>query len=101
VVVLTSHAELRHYDEPTGHDGGLLSPYRRAGLQAVHFPADDPAHDLTARDAFETGLEALTEDVARSLPKLEPPTVIHCSAAIDRSPPLAARLAFLCETGQL
>jgi hypothetical protein len=95
------NAELHHYDEPTGRDGGLLSLYRRAGLQVVHFPADDPAHDLTARDAFEPGLEALTENVAQSLPNLEAPTVIHCSAAIDPSPPLAARLAFLYETGQL
>ena len=101
VVVVTSNKELHHYDGPTADDGGLLSLYSRAGLQVAHFPADDPAHDLTARNAFEAGVDDLAVEVARALRSLALPAVVHCSAAIDRSPPLAARIAFLAEVDSL
>lgn len=101
VVVLNSAKELRHYDNPALADGGLLGLYTRAGLQVVHLPADDPAHDLTARAAFDAAVDDLSTEVAGILGSLALPVVIHCSAAIDRSPPVAARIAVLFEVGQL
>jgi hypothetical protein len=67
VIVLTSNKELEHYAAPTGSDGGLLSVYRTAGLEVQHFPADDPAHDLTARAAFEAAVDELSTEVAQRL----------------------------------
>jgi hypothetical protein len=101
VIALTSNKELAHYDLPTADDGGLLSLYRAAGLQTAHFPADDPAHDLTAHAAFDAAVDYLADEVADGLQRLPLPAVLHCSAAIDRSPPVAARIAFLAEIDAL
>lgn len=95
VIVLTSNKELEHYAAPTGREGGLLSVYRNVGLQVEHLPADDPAHDLTARAAFQAAVDELSTQVDQRLLLLPPPAVLHCSAALDRSPPVAARVAVL------
>ena len=99
VIVLTSDTELRHYDVPTIQEGGLLSLYRAHGLAVAHFPADDPAHDVRAKHAFDEGVDAIADRVAERLEHLPHPAVMHCSAAIDRSPPVAARVAYLHEVG--
>lgn len=99
VIVLTSSTELGHYDVPTVQEGGLLSLYRAHGLAVTHFPADDPAHDVRAKHAFDEAVDAIAERVAERLEQLPLPAVMHCSAAIDRSPPVAARVAFLHEVG--
>ena len=99
VIVLTSNKELEHYSAAVAEDGGLLSAYRNAGLEVVHLPANDPAHDLTARAAFDAGLEELSREVARRLGTIRAPSLLHCSAAIDRSPPVTARVAFLALIG--
>lgn len=101
VIVLTSNRELGHYAAPTRYSGGLLSLYRDAGLEVLHLPADDPAHDLTARAAFDAAVEELSEVVSQAVSTLSTPAVMHCSAAIDRSPPVAARVAFLSHVGPL
>ena len=96
-----SNKELDHYTAPVGSDDGVLSLYRDAGLDVRHLPADDPAHDLTARSAFEAAVDHLSEDLAQRLVTLPLPAVLHCSAAIDRSPPVGARVAFLALVGAL
>ncbi|MGH9243067.1 MAG: hypothetical protein ACRD29_01870 [Acidimicrobiales bacterium] len=99
IVVLTSNKELQHYAAAVPGDGGLLSAYGEAGLDVHHLPADDPAHDLTARAAFDAAVDALSKVVAQLLGTLRVPALLHCSAAIDRSPPVAARVAFLALVG--
>jgi predicted protein tyrosine phosphatase len=99
VIVLTSNKELQHYAAAVPGDGGLLSAYREAGLDVHHLPADDPAHDLTARAAFDAAVDELSTVVAQLLGTLRVPALLHCSAAIDRSPPVAARVAFLALVG--
>ncbi len=101
VVVLTSNKELAHYDEPTASNGGLLALYGGRGLIVVHLAADDPAHDVTSRDAFEAAVDGIAVEVAEALRHVPLPAVIHCSAAIDRSPPVAVRVACLAEVGAL
>jgi protein-tyrosine phosphatase len=101
VVVLTSNKELAHYDEPAASEGGLLALYRARGLDVVHLPADDPAHDMTAQEAFEAAVDGIAAEVAEALRHVPLPAVIHCSAAIDRSPPVAARIAYLADVGAL
>lgn len=70
-------------------------------MRVVHLPADDPAHDVTARDAFDAAVDGIAIEVAEALRQVPLPAVIHWSAAIDRSPPVAARVAFLAEVGAL
>jgi predicted protein tyrosine phosphatase len=99
VIVLTSNKELQHYAAALPGDGGLLSAYRDAGLDVHHLPADDPAHDLTARAAFDAAVDELSTVVAELFGTLPVPALLHCSAAIDRSLPVAARVAFLALVG--
>lgn len=101
VIVLTSNKELAHYATAVADDGGLLSAYRNAGLEVLHLPADDPAHDLTARAMFDAAVDELSTELAQRLGTLRLPALLHCSAAIDRSPPVAARLAFLALVGAI
>lgn len=101
VVVLTSNKELAHYEAPTAQHGGLLGLYRALGLDVEHLPADDPAHDTTAKAAFDAAVDEIGERVTDSLRRLPLPALIHCSAAIDRSPPVAARVAFAHDCGML
>jgi hypothetical protein len=67
------------------------------GLRVAHFPADDPAHDLTAAAAFYEGVDKLASRVVGALRELPLPALMHCSAASDRSPPVAARVAVAIE----
>lgn len=101
VVVLTSNKELAHYEAPTASDGGLLALYENRGLRVAHFPADDPAHDVTARGAFNAAVDEIAIKVGEALREVPLPAVMHCSAAIDRSPPVAARVKLLAEVGAL
>jgi hypothetical protein len=71
----------------------------RSALEVAHLPPDDAAHDLTAQAAFDAAVEELSHEVADAVRALPLPAVLHFSAAIDRSPPVAARVAFLAELG--
>lgn len=93
VVVLTSENELRRYQAATAGEGGLLGLYERRGLQVTHIPADDPAHDVRARGAFDAAVGEIAREVDEVLEDLPLPAAMHCSAAIDRSPPVAALVA--------
>lgn len=101
IIVLTSNGELRHYDAATGEEGGLLALYTAQGLGVRHIPFDDPAHDPRAKATFETAVDELSIRAAQDLKELPHPAAMHCSAAIDRSPPVAARVAWLAETDSL
>lgn len=101
VVVLTSNKELAHYHAPIPEHGGLLALYKSRGLRVVHFPADDPAHDVTAEDAFAEAVDSIAHNVSESLHEVPLSAAMHCSAAMDRSPPVAARVAFLAEVGDI
>ena len=97
LIVLTSNKELAHYDAPTSEEGGLLALYKERGLAVEHFPADDPAHDVRAMHAFYAAVDTIAGRVAEVVERLPHPAVMHCSAAIDRSPPVAARVELLHE----
>jgi len=74
VIVLTSNKELQRYAAAVPGDGGLLSVYREAGLDVHHLPADDPAHDLTARAAFDAAVDdELSRVVAQLLGTVRAP----------------------------
>lgn len=98
IIVLTSNRELRYYDAATGEDGGLLALYSAGGLGVEHLPFDDPAHDPTDKATFRDAVDALSNQAAEALRELPLPAAMHCSAAIDRCPPVAARVAWLAET---
>ena len=62
------------------HEGGLLGYYEAQGLEVRHFPMTD--YQRPSENSMRTILETFNE-----LPK---PVLLHCSAAIDRTTPVAA-----------
>ncbi len=73
------------------HADGLLGAYLEAGLAVLHVPVFDQVHpDDTS------GCEVLGESVFRKayegFQRLPKPVLLHCSAGIDRSSPVAAQI---------
>ena len=62
--------------------GGLLEYYKRRGLEVRHQPTTD----------YQRPSEELMENVLSDFDELTPPVLLHCSAAIDRTVPVAAFL---------
>lgn len=104
VISLLEEAQLERYYVRGGlglHPDGLLGYYRCRGLEVVHIPCSD--YQRPSDDQMHQALEAFF-----CLPK---PILLHCSAGIDRTSPVAAYLCkhdeqyrFLCpcdvETGE-
>jgi hypothetical protein len=92
IMTLMHPKELKYY-EPMGlHSEGLLGLYRSAGFQVEHIPWADPAHAATAWDraVLMEQLDRVRNDSLAAFLKLPKPVLLHCSAAIDRSPPVIA-----------
>lgn len=88
VICLLTPDQLRRYDIVYGLRG-LLGAYRDTGLTVVHIAVFDSAHpestdgcEVLGQETFDKAYRAFTE-----LPK---PVLLHCSAGIDRSSPVAA-----------
>lgn len=95
IICLMHAKELRYYDNLDSMEGGLLTAYRKAGYEVRHLPWPDPFHGKTAQErsrrfALVESIKIQAADAYENLPK---PVLIHCSAAIDRSPPVAAYVA--------
>lgn len=97
MIVLTSERELTYYETAMDSHGGLLGLYRLRGLEVVHLPTDDPAHDVRAAEGFATAVDEIADKAMDALRRVPLPALMHCSAAVDRSPPVAGRITFLIE----
>jgi protein-tyrosine phosphatase len=84
--------ELRYYDGLTSMDSGLLTLYKDNGFQVCHLEWADPAHEKTAeaRAALRARVAQIKLQAYEAFQYLPKPVLIHCSAAIDRSTPVAA-----------
>lgn len=95
VICLMHPKELRYYDGLIGMEDGLLVLYRQAGLRVCHLKWADPAHGKTAeeREALRGQVTAIKAKALDAFGKLPRAVLVHCSAAIDRSTPVAAHIA--------
>jgi protein-tyrosine phosphatase len=85
--------ELNHYDA-LNLEGGLLGTYRDHGFKLRHLPWDDPAHRSQSQLAsFNSELERIQQEALNAFDALPKPVLLHCSAGIDRSSPVAAFIA--------
>lgn len=92
-VICLSHAkELAHYEDALSHHGGLLGLYQSRGWKVRHIPWVDPAHEATpeARERVMQEVKRIKREALSAFEELEKPVLMHCSAGIDRSPPVAA-----------
>ena len=62
------------------HEGGLLSYYESKGFQVQHFPMMD----------YQRPREEEMQKVLKAFNELPKPVLLHCSASIDRTTPVAA-----------
>lgn len=94
IITLMHPKELKYYDTIGAHPDGLLGLYRAAGFEVTHIPWADPAHEKTpeARAAVMRHLETVRHDALIAFQRLSKPVLFHCSAAIDRSPPVVAHI---------
>lgn len=91
IIVLMHPKELRHY---AGLDLGaqdLIDLYRKSGFQVRHIPWEDPAHrPASAGYSFQRELTRIRAEALQAFDELPKPVLLHCSAGIDRSSPVAA-----------
>lgn len=95
VICLMHSKELRYYDDLAGMEDGLLDLYRKVGFRVLHLQWADPAHakNEEARTALRARVEEIKVRAYEAFLQLPKPVLIHCSAAIDRSTPVAAYIA--------
>lgn len=92
IICLMHPKELQHYADLNLHPWGLLGLYEEVGIKVWYVPWADPAHGRTPEDRAK--LRGQVEDVKtnanRAFGSLPKPTLLHCSAGIDRTSPVAA-----------
>jgi hypothetical protein len=98
VICLMHPKELGHYENLNDVSGGLLDLYRRYGLDVRHIPWADPAHAPTpqARQALQEKVHKVKQKAYAAYREMPKPVLLHCSAGIDRTAPVAAHIV-VCE----
>ncbi len=91
IISLMHPKELHHYAQLDLGANDLLDFYRRADFKVRHIPWDDPAHRPTSeRASFTEELARVGREALAAFDALPKPSLLHCSAGIDRSSPVAA-----------
>ncbi len=91
IICLMHPKELRHYDDLALGSPDLIEFYRDQGFEVKHIPWDDPAHRPSLDEvSFQDELQRVREEALISFESLAKPVLMHCSAGIDRSAPVAA-----------
>jgi protein tyrosine phosphatase (PTP) superfamily phosphohydrolase (DUF442 family) len=96
VICLLPDWQLRRYRGLRGMRDGLLALYQKRGIDVAHVPCPDPRHESVKKGWLE-GIRPLAYQSFLELPK---PVLLHCSAGIDRSSPVAAHIVRLVTAGQ-
>lgn len=89
VICLLTPKQLTRYDNLPRMSHGLLGLYREVGLAVLHIPIFDQAHQEDTEGCEILGPGAY-EKAYRGFIDLPKPVLLHCSAAFDRTSPVAA-----------
>ena len=91
VISLLHPKELHHYAQLDLGAPDLIGLYEKEGLEVRQIPWDDPAHRSPSELAsFGEELIRVREEALQAFDALPKPVLLHCSAGIDRSSPVAA-----------
>lgn len=100
IISLMHPKELRHYDALDLGAPDLLEFYQQQGFQVCHIPWEDPAHlPPSGRVNYQEELCRVGLEALRAFNDLPKPVLLHCSAGIDRSAPVAAYIFVQKHTG--
>jgi hypothetical protein len=91
IICLMHPKELQHYARLDLDATDLIDLYWKAGFEVQHIPWEDPAHrPPSERTSFQGELERVRDEALSAFDALPRPVLLHCSAGIDRSSPVAA-----------
>ena len=95
MICLMHPKELRYYDNLDGVPTGLLGLYKGYGLEVCHIQWADPAHAATPKDrgVLRNQVHQIKHQAYAAFTRLQKPVLLHCSAGIDRSAPVAEHIA--------
>lgn len=91
IISLMHPKELCHYAQLDLGAQDLIDLYRKSGFEVRHIPWEDPAHrSASVHYSFQEELTRIRAEALQSFDELPDPVLLHCSAGIDRSAPVAA-----------
>lgn len=91
IISLMHPKEIAHYAALDLGASDLLGFYKAKGLEVCSIPWDDPAHrPEDDRSNFKEELVRIQVEALRCFQRLPKAVLLHCSAGIDRSSPVAA-----------
>lgn len=90
VICLMSQEEVALYARLDLEASDLLQFYRNEGFEVASIPWKDPAHVRANAAALRKKERQISEEALVQFDKLRKPVLLHCSAGIDRSAPVAA-----------
>jgi len=90
IICLLSPRELAHYAGLALGAANLIEFYENQGFAVLPIPWDDPRHRCVSEWSFQKELVQKREVALGAFDALDKPILLHCSAGIDRSSPVAA-----------
>lgn len=92
IICLMSEEEVGFYSKLNLEANNLLEFYSKEGFSVASIPWKDPAHIRNDPEALKRKTQEVCLHALEKFDALEKPILLHCSAGIDRSSPVAIHL---------
>lgn len=92
IICLMHDKELGYYSALELRAPGLMEFYEQCGFSVCRLPWEDPAHSKSSQATILKSLHDIRQRSLTAFDALPKPVLLHCSAGVDRSSPVAAFL---------
>ena len=99
IICLMSSTEVGFYQNLEPGVTDLLS-YYESRFKVRHLPWEDPAHSKSPQSVIEMKKREIRQAALEAFDDLPKPILLHCSAGIQRSAPVAAYIWWHRERGR-